>query len=345
MSISKQAFGKTPNGEAVDLYVLANCAGMTVKIMTYGATIISVQAPDRQGKSGEITLHLDNLDQYIAGHPFFGSTVGRFANRIAKGKFQLDGQQYTLAVNNGANHLHGGKLGFDKRVWQAQPIEAADSAGVKFTYTSADGEEGYPGKMVATVTYSLTADNQIRMEYAATVDKPTVVNLTNHTYWNLAGGGLVLDHQLTLFADRYLPVDSGLIPTGELRPLLSTPMDFMQPHTIGQRIAQVQGGYDHAYVIRKKPGESLAQAAKVVEPTTGRVMEVFTDQPAVQFYSGNFLPQQKKPSGDFYAKHEGFCLEAERYPNSPNQAVFPSTVLRPGETYKQVTVHRFSVQK
>ncbi len=267
MSISKQSWGKTPEGAEVDLYTLGNANGLRVKIMTYGATITSVEVPDRNGKSENITLHLDSLADYLKGHPFFGSTVGRYGNRIAKGKFSLDGKQYTLATNNGPNHLHGGLKGFDKAVWKAEPVETDDSVGVVFSYESADGEEGYPGALSVRVTYSLTNDNELKMAYWAKTDKPTVLNLTNHTYWNLDDGGAsdVLGHELTLNADRYLPVDAGLIPLGELKSVKGTPMDFLQPKTIGARIDQVEGGYDHCYVLNKEQGEKgLSLAARVV---------------------------------------------------------------------------------
>ena len=262
MSVHKELFGKTPEGVAVDLYTLTNSKGLRVKIMTYGATIISVEAPDRKGKAENVTLSLDKLDEYLKGHPFFGSTVGRYANRIAKGKFTLDGKQYTLATNNNENHLHGGIKGFDKYVWDAKPVETADSVGVVFTHESPDGDEGYPGKLNAKVTYSLTNDNELKMEYEATTDKPTIVNLTNHTYWNLTGAtDDVLGHELMLNADRYLPVDKGLIPLGELRTVKGTPMDFTKPMAIGSRIAKVEGGYDHCYVLNKKPGEEKTTVA------------------------------------------------------------------------------------
>jgi aldose 1-epimerase len=347
MSISKQSWGKTPEGAEVDLYTLGNANGLRVKIMTYGATIASVEVPDRNGKTENVTLHLDSLADYLKGHPFFGSTVGRYGNRIAKGRFTLDGKQYTLATNNGPNHLHGGLKGFDKAVWKAEPVQTDDSVGVVFSYQSADGEEGYPGAMSVRVTYSLTNENELKMAYWAKTDKPTVVNLTNHTYWNLENGGAsdVLEHQLTLNADRYLPVDAGLIPTGELKSVKGTPMDFLQPNTIGARIKQVDGGYDHCYVLNREQGEKgLSLAARAVAPKSGRVMEIYTTQPAIQFYTGNFLDGTLHAAGKTYGQHFGFCLETQHYPDSPNQPAFPSTVLRPGEQYEQLTVHKFSVQ-
>jgi aldose 1-epimerase len=347
MSISKQSWGKTPEGAEVDLYTLANANGLRVKIMTYGATITAVEVPDRQGKSENVTLCRDSLADYLKGHPFFGSTVGRYANRIAKGKFTLNGKQYTLATNDHANHLHGGRKGFDKVVWKAEPFESDNEVGVVFSHESPDGDEGYPGALSVRVTYSLTGDNELKMAYWAKTDKPTVVNLTNHTYWNLENGGQsdVLAHEVTINADRYLPVDAGLIPLGELKSVKGTPMDFLQPNTIGARIKQVEGGYDHCYVLNREPAEKgLSLAARVVAPKSGRVMEVYTTQPAVQFYTGNFLDGTLHAGGKTYGQHFGFCLETQHYPDSPNQPAFPATLLKPGEEYQQVTVHKFSVK-
>ena len=347
MSVHKELFGNTPEGVAVDLYTLTNSKGLRVKIMTYGATIISVETPDRKGKIENVTLSLDNLHEYLKGHPFFGSTVGRYANRIAKGKFTLDGKQYTLATNNNENHLHGGVKGFDKAVWKAESLETADAVAVVFTHVSPDGDEGYPGKLNAKVTYSLTNDNELKMEYEATTDRPTIVNLTNHTYWNLTGAtDDVLGHQLTLNADRYLTVDKGLIPLGEFKDLKGTPMDFTQPMTIGSRIAKVEGGYDHCYVLNKKPGEEkkLSLAATVYEPKSGRLMEVYTTEPGVQFYSANFLDGKQQRGDKKFTEHYGFCLETQHFPDSPNKPSFPSVVLKPGETYTHKTVHKFNVK-
>ena len=346
MSISRQSWGKTPEGAEVDLYTLGNANGLRVKIMTYGATIASVEVPDRNGKTENVTLRLDSLADYLKGHPFFGSTVGRYGNRIAKGKFTLDGKQYTLATNNGPNHLHGGLKGFDKAVWKAEPVQTDDSVGIVFSYQTR-WRGGLSRAMSVRVTYSLTNENELKMAYWAKTDKPTVVNLTNHTYWNLENGGAsdVLEHQLTLNADRYLPVDAGLIPTGELKSVRGTPMDFLQPNTIGARIKQVDGGYDHCYVLNRKQGEKgLSLAARAVAPKSGRVMEIYTTQPAIQFYTGNFLDGTLHAAGKTYGRHFGFCLETQHYPDSPNQPAFPSTVLRPGEQYEQLTVHKFSVQ-
>lgn len=347
MSIKKEPFGKTPDGQEVDLYTLTNKNGLRVKIMTYGALITSVETPNRDGKVENIVLSLDSLQDYIKGHPYFGATIGRYGNRIAKGKFKLDGKEYTLATNDKTNHLHGGKKGFDKVVWDAKPVETNDSVGVVFTHESPDGDEGYPGKLNVTTTYTLTNDNELKMEYAATTDKPTVVNLTNHSYWNLTGAaGDVLGHELLLNADRYLPVDAGLIPLGELKNLKGTPMDFTESKTIGSRIAKVPGGYDHCYVLNKKEGEKgLTLVAKVVEPKSGRTMEVYTTEPGVQFYSGNFLDGSNKRGNTAFTKHFGFCLETQHYPDSPNRPEFPTTVLKPGEKYEHKTVHRFGVKQ
>jgi len=347
MTVQKESWGKTPKDVPVDLYTIDNGKGLRVKIMTYGATIVSVETPDRDGKSANIALSMDSLEGYLKGVPYFGATVGRYANRIAKGKFSIDGKQYTLATNDGANHLHGGVCGFDKVVWNAEPVETDKAVGVKFSYESPDGEEGYPGKLSAQVTYSVTDDNELKMDYKATTDKKTVVNLTNHTYWNLAGGtsGDILGQVLTLNASKYLPVDQGLIPTGELKDVKDSPMDFKTPHKIGERIAQVKNGYDHCYILDRKDDKGLSLAARVEDPKSGRVMEIFTTEPAVQFYSGNFLDGTLKAGGKSYEKHGGFCLETQHYPDTPNHADFPPALLKPGETYEHHTVHKFSAER
>jgi aldose 1-epimerase len=350
MSVKKEPYGNMPDGAAVDLYTLTNAKGLKVKIITYGATITDVEVPDRNGKIENITLFRDSLKDFMDKNtPFFGSTVGRYGNRIAKGKFTLDDKEYTLATNNGPNSLHGGIKGFDKVLWEAEPIESKDSVGVKFTYVSPDGEEGYPGTLTTQVVYSLTDQNELKMDYTATTDKPTVVNLTNHCYWNLsgAGSGDILGTQLMINADGFLPVDDGLIPTGEVKPVKGTPMDFTKTTTIGSRIEQVGSnptGYDHCYVLNKKEGEALSLVAKAVDPKSGRIMEVYTTEPAVQFYTGNFLDGSITAGGKTYQKNAAFCLETQHYPDSPNQPKFPSTVLRPGETYKHFTMHKFTTQ-
>jgi len=347
MTLTKRPYGQLEDGTEIEQYTLSNGKGLTVKVITYGAMITAVEVPDRDGKIENITLFRDSLEDYLAGHPYFGCAVGRYANRIAQGKFTLDGTEYTLATNDGANHLHGGEKGFDKLVWKAKPIEEKDFVGVRFKLVSPDGDEGYPGTLTATVTYAVTDEDELIMKYTAKTDKPTVVNLTNHAYWNLAGAGSgdVLNHELMLNADGYLPVDEGLIPLGTVASVKGTPMDFTQPKTIGSRIEQVEGGYDHCYVLNKEAGKKRTLAARVVEPTSGRVMEIYTTQPAIQFYTGNFLDGTISGGGVDYQKHYAFCLETQHYPDSPNQPNFPTTVLRPGETYRQSTVHRFSVRK
>jgi aldose 1-epimerase len=348
-SVRKMDFGKTPDGTPVELYVLTNANGLKAKVMTYGATLTELDVPDRDGQLGDVVLGFDDLEGYLKGHPFFGSTVGRVANRIAKGKFTLDGKEYKLAVNNGPNSLHGGRKGFDKVVWKAEPVQKPDAAAVKFSFHSRDGEEGYPGNLDATVTYTLTNDNELRLDYTATTDKATPVNLTNHTYFNLAGikDGNMLGHELMLEADKYTPTDDTLIPTGEIKPVRDTPLDFTTPHTIGSRIARLKGdpgGYDHNFVLGGG-GKKLALAARVREPKTGRVMEMYTTEPGVQFYTGNFLDGKLKGKGGVvYAKHQAFCLEAQHFPDSVNHANFPSMILRPGKTYTQTTVYKFSAK-
>jgi len=348
-SVEKKLFGKTSDGTAVDLYVLTNANGMKAKVMTYGAILTELDVPDRDGKLGDVVLGFDNLQSYLAGHPHFGATTGRVANRIAKGKFSLDGKDYTLAVNNGPNSLHGGLKGFDKVVWKAQPNETPDAAGVQLTYVSRDGEEGYPGNLTTVVTYMLTNQNELRIDYKATTDKPTPINLTNHSYFNLAGpqSGDILDHELELEADEYTPADDTLIPTGEIRSVKGTPLDFTKATKIGSRIAQVAdktGGYDHNFVLRSK-GKKLELAARVHDPKTGRLMEMSTTEPGVQLYTANFLDGKLKgKDGVAFKKHQAFCLEAQHFPDSVNHPKFPSIILRPGETYTQTTVFKFSVK-
>ncbi len=346
MSVSKSSFGKTADGADVELYTCVNSGGLVMKIMTYGAIVVEMQVPDRDGKLANITLGFDSLAGYLGDHPYFGSTVGRYANRIAQGKFTLDGREYTLATNNGPNALHGGIVGFNRVVWKAQPVTQDDAVGVTFTYTSKDGEEGYPGTLKATVTYLLTNDDQLRIDYQATTDKATPINLTNHCYWNLAGAGsgTILNHELLLTADQYLPVDDTLIPTGQLAQAAGTPFDFRQPHRIGARIDQVTGdppGYDHCFVLRNQTGQ-MAVAARLTDPTSGRVMEISTTQPGIQFYTGNFLDGSLSNGG--YDRNEGLCLETQHYPDSPNRSEFPNVILRPGETYRECTIHRFCVR-
>jgi aldose 1-epimerase len=345
MDISKEPFGQLPDGQAVDLYTLTNANGLKARLMTYGATLVSLELPDRNGAFADCVLGYDALDGYLKNSPYFGSIVGRYGNRIAKGQFTLGGKTYTLAKNNGENHLHGGLKGFDKVVWTAEPFNEGNGVGVKFTTLSKDGEEGYPGNLAATVVYILTNNDELRIDYEATTDKPTVVNLTHHSYFNFTGGTRdILGHELRLAADRYTPVDDGLIPTGELAPVAGTPMDFAAPTAIGARLAEVKGGYDHNYVLTGGGG-TMALAARVLEPDSGRIMEITTDQPGIQFYSGNFLDGTiAGKGGRIYGKHWGFCLETQHFPDSPNKPGFPSTVLKPGEIYRTRTVHKFSAK-
>jgi aldose 1-epimerase len=350
MTLNKSAHGTTKSGHAADLYTLTNASGAHVKISTYGGTITHVMVPDAQGQLGDVVLGFDDLAAYEERSPFFGCIAGRFANRIAKGRFSLDGQNYKLAVNNGPNHLHGGKVGFDKAVWKAEAVTNTHGVGIALSHSSPAGDEGYPGALSSTVTYTWNNDNELRIHYKATTDAPTVLNLTNHSYFNLAGQGNVLQHDLQLECDAFTPTDSVAIPTGEIRPTAGTPFDFSQPHTIGERInaaeQQIQfgGGYDHNFVINGRPGH-LRRCATVHEGTTSRVLEVETTEPGVQLYTGNFLDGLKGKGGAVYRKRDGFCLETQHYPDSPNHPTFPTTVLRPGETYESTTVFRFSVRK
>ncbi len=344
MQVLKQSFGQLADGTAIDIFTLTNSRGLKASLMTYGATLVSLEVPDRDGKPGDIVLGYDSLDGYVKNNPYFGSIVGRYGNRIAKGRFTLDGFTYELATNNGENHLHGGIKGYDKVVWEAEPVEEGEEIGVKFRYLSPDGEEGYPGNLNIAVTYLLNDRDELKIAYEATTDKPTPVNLTHHSYFNLAGGGDILDHELMIQADGYTPVDIGLIPTGEIRPVADTPFDFTTPHTIGERIAQVEGGYDHNFVLRSSGGH-LDLAVRVVESGSGRIMEISTTEPGLQFYSGNFLDGTiVGKGGRRYEKHAGFCLETQHFPDSPNKPQFPSTILRPGDVYKSLTIHKFSAR-
>jgi aldose 1-epimerase len=345
MSIEKQDFGTTPDGESVDLYTLTNTKGLKTQIMTYGGIVTTLQVLDGDGNLGDIVLGYDTLDEYIKDNPYFGALIGRCGNRLGKGRFTLNGVKYTLATNNDENHLHGGIKGFDKVIWDAEPIQTDEGPALKLTYLSKDGEEGYPGNLNCTVIYTLTNNDELKISYEAETDKDTVVNLTHHSYFNLGGHGSgdILGHELMLNADNYTPVDEGLIPTGEIRPVKDTPMDFTKPMAVGARIDQVEGGYDHNYVINSSDG-SLALAASVYEPKTGRVMEISTSEPGIQFYSGNFLDGSIKGKGAVYNKHNGFCLETQHFPDAPNKPDFPSIVLKPGEKYTHLTVHKFSVR-
>ncbi|MFD1469078.1 galactose-1-epimerase [Hymenobacter caeli] len=345
------AFGKTPDGTEARLFTLTNAHGMVVTISTYGGTITGIRVPDKDGKVGDVVLGFDELSGYLSpafvkSNPYFGALIGRYGNRIKGGKFVLEGKTYTLPTNNGPNSLHGGKDGFNHKLWAATPARATDGQSLTLHYLSQDGEEGYPGTLDVTVVYTLTDANALRIDYTATTDKPTVLNLTNHAYFNLALGQSkdVLAHEVTLPADHYTVVDATLIPTGELRPVKGTPFDFTTPHAIGERIAQVPGGYDHNWVLNQATGQH--PAATVYDPASGRTLEVTTDQPGVQFYTGNFLDGTLTGhSGTVYGQHAGFCLETQHFPDSPNQPKFPSTELKPGETYHTATTYTFGVRK
>jgi aldose 1-epimerase len=349
--VSREPFGKLPDGRAVERFTLTNAHGMEVQAITYGGIITSLKVPDRVGKMADVVLGFDSLDGYLTNAPFFGAIIGRYGNRIAKGQFTLDGHTATLAKNNGPNHLHGGVKGFDKQLWTAEPVAGKNA--VVFTRTSPDGEEGYPGTLKVRVTYTLTDANALVVNYEATTDKATPVNLTQHSYFNLAGEGSgdILGHELMINADRYTPVDDGLIPTGELAPVEGTPFDFRKPTAIGARINQDHPqlksgkGYDHNWVLTRK-GPGLSLAARVTEPKSGRTLEATTTEPGMQFYAGNFLDGTiKGKSGHVYALRNGFCLETQHFPDSPNQPKFPSTILRPGQTYKSETVFTFGTAK
>ena len=347
--ISEKPFGKATDGAPVTLYTLRNAKGAEARIMNYGGIVVSLKVPDRHGKLGDVVLGYDKLEDYIKETPYFGALIGRYGNRIAKGQFTVDGRQYTLATNNYPNALHGGVKGFDKVIWQAMPLNGADPA-LKLQYLSHDGEEGYPGNLSVTVYYTLTADNALKVEYTAATDMDTVLNLTQHSYFNLSGKGDILSHEVTMPADKFTPVDSTLIPTGELRPVEGTPFDFRKPTTIGARIGQNDEqlkfgkGYDHNWVFDKRIGD-LTRLARVSEPTTGRVLEVFSTEPGLQFYSGNFLDGTLKGKGGWvYQFRNGFCMEPQHYPDSPNHPDFPTVVLKPGQPYRNTIVYKFSVQ-
>jgi aldose 1-epimerase len=341
---TKISWGNTPEGQPVELYTLTNAKGSEARIMTYGGVVVSLKIPDRSGGFGDVVAGFDNLEGYLTPPPYFGAIIGRYGNRIGGGRFSLGGMEYQLAKNDGANHLHGGVRGFDKRVWSAKPLSPQS---LELSYLSKDGEEGYPGNLSATVTYTLTDAHELRIEYSATTDKETVVNLTNHSYFNLAGEGDILGHQVLIHADRFTPVDKGLIPTGELKSVAGTPFDFQMAKTIGERIEQkdeqliLGRGYDHNWVLNRA-GSGLETAAKVTDPKSGRVMEVLTTEPGLQFYTGNFLDGTLKGKGRVYTRRSAFCMETQHFPDSPNKPAFPSTVLKPGDTYRTTTVYRFS---
>ena len=349
--MQKEPFGKTAGGEPVDAFILTNRRGLRAKLTNWGACLTEMHTPDRNGALADITLGFGTLDRYLVKHPHFGVTTGRFANRIALGKFTLDGVTHSLAVNNGPNHLHGGPTGFHARVWKAEPLAAGN--GVRFSYVSADGEEGFPGTLTVAVTYTLTDDDEMRLDYEATTDKPTILNLTNHAYWNLAGAGEgdILGHEVTLHASRFVPVDASGIPSGKIAPVTGGPMDFTKAKTLARDFAQMTGtpgGYDHCYVIdhaKNSQTGALTLAGEAYEPRSGRVLAVSTTEPGIQLYTGNFLDGSVVgKGGKAYKKNYGFCLETQHYPDSPNQPTFPSTVLRPGETFRSTTVHHFSAR-
>jgi aldose 1-epimerase len=348
MKIKKEHFGQLADGTAVEIFTLTNAHGLRARIMTYGAILVSLEVPDRNGALADVNLGFDGLAGYLGTHPYFGAIIGRYGNRIAKARFALDGVEYHLAPNNNGNTLHGGVKGFDKAVWAAEPVKTSFGTGLKLSYLSKDMEEGFPGNLAVTVTYTLTDTDELEIRYEATTDKSTVLNLTNHAYWNLKGEGRgdILGHKLQIEANALTAVDSAanLIPTGEIVSVAGTPFDFRTPHAIGERIAKVEGGYDHNFVLRSGGG-TLALAAHVEEPESGRIMEVWTDQPGIQFYTGNFLDGTVVGKGGHaYGKHAAFCLETQHFPDSPNQPNFPSTVLRPGQDYRTVTVYKFSAK-
>ncbi len=345
--LHKFIYGSLQDGTQIEAYELRNRAGLIARIMTRGATLLELHAPDRAGAMADITLGYDTLEGWLRPeNPYFGSIVGRYANRIAKGKFSLDGKDFTVPANDGPNSLHGGYKGFDKVVWKAEALSVPDGVAVRFTHVSPDGDQGYPGILSVSVVYTLTEANELRLDYEAHTDKPTVLNLTNHTYWNLKVEGNISDHLLRLNASKITAVDEGGIPTGELIDVAGTPWDFMEPRTIGSRIWEVETtptGYDHNYLIDGGGGADPVITARVEEQVSGRVLEMLTTEPGVQFYSGNFLDgTETGKGGRVYAQHSGFCLEAQHYPDSPNHPEFPGTVLRPGEVYQQTTIYRFS---
>ena len=346
-SVKKEAFGKTEDGKKVDAYILTNKNGLQAKIITYGAMLTEMHVPDKNGKLGDVVFGHDKLEDYLDGHSYFGVTTGRVANRIAKGKFTLDGNEFTLATNNDPNHLHGGVEGIDKKVWSAREVRSKEGKAVAFSYTSPDGEEGYPGELKMKVTYTLTNDDELRIDYLATTNKATPVNLTNHAYWNLAGKGQILDHVLHLNADHYTPVDKTGIPTGEILKVDKV-MSFLEPTKIGARIDKLDGepgGYDHNYCLNKIEFGKLSMAARVDEETSGRYLEIYTTEPGIQFYTGNYLNGTEVGKGGWkYEFRNAFCLETQHFPDAINQPHFPSTVLRPKEKYTQTTIHKFGVK-
>jgi aldose 1-epimerase len=356
-TVNQAPFGKTPDGTPVDIYTLRNGKGMEARIMTYGGIVESLKAPDKNGKFDDVVLGFDKLDgytkdSYVKACPYFGALIGRYGNRIGAAKFTLEGQTYTLATNNGANSLHGGIKGFDKVVWQGKSYITPNGPALELSYVSKDGEEGFPGNLSVTAIYTLTDSNELRLDFKATTDKPTVCNLTHHSYFNLQGqgNGDILGHLVYINSDKTTPVDNGLIPTGDFASVDGTPFDFRKPTAIGARIndpdtvLQYGPGYDHNWVINKPAGQ-LGLMARVAEPTTGRVMEVWSSEPGLQFYAGNFLDGSLTgKDGKVYQRRNGFCMEPQHYPDSPNKPQFPSTELKPGETYQTTIIYKFSAQ-
>lgn len=351
LQVSKEVWGKTKDGTPVDLFTLSNENGMIVKITNYGGIITELIVPDRDGNMGDVVLGFKTLDEYLAGHPFYGALVGRYCNRIAQGKFTIDGKEYTLVTNNGPNHLHGGTVGFDKVVWETKEIKTDNGVGIEMKYTSADGEEGYPGELEVTTTYLINNKNELHLLFNATTSKPTHVNLTNHSYFNLAGHGSgdMLEQELMINADAFTPADATLIPTGEIRKVEGTPLDFTTSTAIGKRIDSdyeqivLGNGYDHNFVINGYDG-SLKLAATAYDPKSGRVMDVLTTQPGVQLYTSNGKGERKGKDGKVYKQHGAFCLETQHFPDTPNKDNFPTTLLKPGDTYQQEIVYRFSTK-
>ncbi|QTP54237.1 galactose mutarotase [Billgrantia sulfidoxydans] len=360
-SLDKSSFGQLPDGRQVDVYRMTNANGIEMRVINYGGIILSLKTPDVDGDFDDIVLGFDSLEEYLSdtyrqANPYFGALIGRYGNRIAGGQFSLDGETHSLATNDGANHLHGGQQGFDRVLWQAEPFESNEGAGLTLRYTSEDGEEGYPGRLETEVTYTLTDADELIIDYRATTDKATPVNLTQHSYFNLEGegGDSILDHRLMINADAFTPVDDTLIPTGEIRSVEGTPFDFTQPTPIGERIGQDNEqlafgkGYDHNFVLAEQGASSSEPvlAARVWEPDSGRLLEILTTEPGIQFYSGNFLAGDLTgKKGQAYEHRSGFALETQHFPDSPNQEAFPSTVLEPGETYRSRTIYRFSAQE
>ncbi|MDB4331523.1 galactose mutarotase [Rhodopirellula sp.] len=345
MKIETEVFGTTADGQEVTRFTLFNSKGHSVSVMNFGATLLDVIVPDREGNLGNVNLSFNRLDPYLAGHPYFGSSVGRFCNRIKEGKFTIDGQNYQVTVNSGKHHIHGGKKNFSYQFWLGEAIEGESEVGVRFSLKSPHGEEGYPGTVTANALYTWNDQDELKIEYSATTDAPTHVNLTNHSYWNLAGvrSGSAMDHIATIHADQWLDVDADLIPSGQLNEVGGTPLDFRTPTSFDLRLDELAHtkGYDHCFVVRGEPG-SLRRAAKVVDPKSGRGLEIETTQPGMQLYTANHLPGNERSNG--FASHEAFCLETQHYPNAPNVSSFPTTLLKPGESLREVTIHRFTVE-